>query len=127
MALQTDLHETLLRTPKWVRVVRLLPWLAALACADVPGYGEPDGWPRYAHDPALTARSPLHGKITKPQTRWSYSAAGRELIVEIVPANGEHALRLVAKESAPARTESRVPIAGPPALDLDGSGTRRLA
>ncbi len=88
-----------------------------------PGSGESDGWPRYAHDPALTARSPLHGKITKPEIRWSYSAGGRELLAEILPTKGEHPLRLVAKDAAVVSREPKVPRPGPIALDLDGSGT----
>jgi len=127
MALQTDSHKTLMRTPEWVRVVCLLPWLAALACGDLPGYGEPDGWPRYAHDPALTAHSPLHGNIAKPQTRWSYSAGGRELSVEVLPAEGAHPLRFIAKDTAAVTREPKVPRPGPIALDLDGSGTLRPA
>ena len=115
-----------MQTPEWVRVVCLLPWLAAPACA-APGSGEPDGWPRYAHDPALTAHSPLHGNITKPQTRWSYSAAGRELLVEILPTKGAHHLRFVAKDAATVSREPKVPRPGPGALDLDGSGTLRPA
>src|SRR5436190_4761569 len=117
-----------MQTPEWVRVVCLLPWLAAPACA-APGSGEPDGWPRYAHDPALTARSPLHGNITKPQTRWSYSAGGRELLVEILPAKGEHPLRFVANDATAAavRHEPKVPRPGPASLDLDGSGSPRPA
>src|SRR5437867_12163196 len=110
-----------MRTPRLT--VCLLPLLAAAARAAAPPSGQSDGWPRYAHDPALTARSPLHGKITKPQTRWSYSAAGRELLVEIVPAKGEQALHLVAKESVGITTDSKVTIPGPLALDLDGSGS----
>src|SRR5438477_8598615 len=114
-----------MRTPEWVRVVCLLPWLAALACGDVSAYDEPDGWPRYAHDPALTAHSPLHGNVAKPQTRWSYSAGGRELLVEILPAEGGHPLRFVAKDAL--SHEAKVPKPGPSTLDLDGSGTLRPA
>jgi outer membrane protein assembly factor BamB len=117
----------LTRTPDFVRVVRWLPWLAALACVAAPGSGESDGWPRYAHDPALTARSPLHGNIARPQTRWSYSVAGRELLVEILPTKGEHPLRFVAKDAATVSREPKVPKLGSIALDLDGSGTLRPA
>jgi len=127
MALQTDSHKTLMRTPEWVRVVCLLPWLAALACGELPGYGEPDGWPRYAHDPALTAHSPLHGNIVKPQTRWSHSAGGRELLVEVLPTEGAHPLRLMAKDTDTVTHEPKVPKPRPSALDLDGSGTLRPA
>ena len=108
-------------------VVCLLPWLAGLAGAAAPGSGDSDGWPRYAHDPALTARSPLHGNIAKPQTLWSYSVAGRDLLVEILPTPGDHPLRFVATDAATVRPEPEVPGPGPTALDLDGSGTLRPA
>src|SRR5437879_5177216 len=100
MGSQTDLHKLLMRTPGWVRVVCSLPFLAALVCGAEPDSNETVGWPRYAHDPALTARSPLHGNVKKPQTRWSYSVGGRELQAEILPAKGEHPLRFVAKDAA---------------------------
>ena len=99
--------------------------LPAAICSAAPNPGDSAAWPRYAHDPALTARSPLHGKITKPQTRWSYPVGGRELIVEILPAKGEHTLRFVANESVPVTTESRVSAPAPVMLDLDGSGKLR--
>src|SRR5204863_7517832 len=100
MASQIDLHKTLMGTPGRIRVVCLLPWLAALAWGAAPGSGESDGWPRYAHDPALTARSALRGDIARPQTRWSYSVGGRELLVEILPTKGEHPWRFVAADAA---------------------------
>src|SRR6266850_6858808 len=123
----SSIRRTLLLTPEWVRVVCLMLWLAPLACGAAQGSGESDGWPRYAHDPALTARSPLHGNITRPQTRWSYSVAGRELLVEILPAKGEHPMRFVAKDAATVSREPKVPRPGPSVLDLDGSGTLRPA
>src|SRR2546422_391158 len=83
---------------------------------------ESDDLPRYAHDRALTGRSPLHGNIAKPQTLWSYSAPRRELLVEILPAKGEHALRFITKDSASITLQPKVPKSGPIALDLDGSG-----
>src|SRR5947207_4992562 len=99
MAPQTEFGKILARMPGWTRVLCRLPWLAALACGAAPEAGQSDGWPRYAHDPALTARSPLRGNIAKPQTRWSYFAGGRELLVEILPAKGENPLRWVAKDA----------------------------
>ena len=117
----------LMRTSELARTVRLLPWLATVAWGATPGSGESDGWPRYAHDPALTARSPLHGNITQPTTLWSYSVAGRELQVEILPVNGTHALRFVAKNAAAVGPQAKIPKPGPAALDLDGSGTLRPA
>src|SRR5262245_50993457 len=86
---------------------------------------ETDAWPRYAHDGALTPRSSLHGNIVKPQSRWSFSVAGRELLVEIVPAKGEHTLRLVGEEASTAVVPSKVPSPAPLQLDLDGTGTLR--
>jgi hypothetical protein len=105
----------------------LFSWLAALACSAAPGSNESEGWPRYAHDAALTGRSPLRGNITKPETRWSYSVGGRELLVEILPAKGEHPLRFVAKDGPAVHREPKVPKPRTDALDLDGSGTLRPA
>src|ERR1041384_5422000 len=102
-----------MRTSELVRAVCLWPFLAATVCGAAPGATESDGWPRYAHDPAMTARSPLHGNIAKPQTRWSYSAGGRDLLVEILPTKGEHPLRFVAKEAATVSSEPKVPRLGP--------------
>src|SRR5947207_15951379 len=97
--------------------------LLAFAVGPAPGAeDETAGWPRYAHDPALTGRSPLHGNIVQPQTRWSYSTAGRELVVEIVPAKAKHVLRLGATQ-APALTPATLARPGPPMLDLEGSRT----
>ncbi|PYL01692.1 MAG: hypothetical protein DME19_00815 [Verrucomicrobia bacterium] len=127
MVSQTELHKILMRTSKSVRASCWLPWLAALACGAAPGSGESDGWPRYAHDPALTARSALRGDIARPQTRWSYSVGGRELLVEILPTKGEHPLRFVAADAAAVSGEPRVLKPGPTALDLDGTGTLRPA
>src|SRR5439155_3806876 len=86
-----------------------------------------DAWPRYAHDGALTARSSLHGNIVKPQSRWSFSVAGRELLLEIIPTKGEHTLSLVAEESGTALVPAKVPSREPLQLDLDGTGTLRPA
>jgi hypothetical protein len=74
-----------------------LLFLAAPVCGAVPADSETGSWPRYAHDPSLTSRSPLHGNITKPQIHWSYSVGGRELRAEILPKKGVHPLRFVAK------------------------------
>src|SRR5205823_10398221 len=113
-----------------VRRPELLIYLVLLFSIAAWGAGSPsrdsDAWPRYAHDGELTARSSLHGNITKPQTRWSYSAAGRELLVEIVSAKGEHALHLGAKETA-VKLDPKVVVPAAPLLDLDGSGTLRPA
>src|SRR5437667_7049939 len=122
-----DLNKMRMRRSGLVRVGCWLAWLVALACGATAEAGESEGWPRYAHDPALTARSSLHGNIAKPQTRWSYSAGGRELLVEILPVKGEHPLRLVAKDAPVVKREPKIPQPGPIALDLDGSGTLHLA
>ena len=116
-----------MRRWEWVRVLYWLTPMAMLACGASPGSGESDGWPRYAHDTALTGRSPLHGNITKPRIRWSYSAGGRELLAEILPTKGKHPFRFVAKDAAVVSREPKVPKPGPVALDLDGSGTLRPA
>src|SRR5688572_18778543 len=122
MGSSTDLHKMLMRTSELVRAVCWLLFLAAPIGGVMPGATESDGWPRYAHDPALTARSPLHGNITKPQIRWSYSVGGRELLIESLTTKGEHPLRFVAKDAAVVRREPKIPKPGPIALDLDGSG-----
>ena len=88
---------------------------------------DPAAWPRYAHDPALTSRSPLHGNITRPQTRWSYSTAGRELLVEIVPSKGNHTLRFTANDPVSYSPALKVATSQPLALDLDGTGILRPA
>jgi outer membrane protein assembly factor BamB len=83
-------------------------------------------WPRYGHDQALTGRSGIGGEIQVPQVAWTYSLAGRELLVELTPASGEHRLRLSAGvESEPGLRGIALP--GPPELDLDGSGVLRPA
>src|SRR5438552_13912342 len=107
--------------------VCLLPLLEAVAWTALAMGGESDDWPRYAHDRALTARSPLHGNIAKPQTRWSYSAAGRELLIDMVSAQGKHALRFRASEPVAVTFEPKVAAPRPLELDLDGSGTLRPA
>jgi outer membrane protein assembly factor BamB len=127
MASQTELPNALREIPAWVLAIGLFPWLSVSACGAVAGSGESDGWPRYAHDPELTARSPLHGNVTHPRTVWSYPVGGRELVVEILPIQGEHRLRLTGKNAGAVSREPKVPRPGPAALDLDGSGTLRPA
>ena len=104
----------------------LFSWLAAC-----PGNAQPagglDDWPRYAHDRALTARSPLKGRIAQPQVAWSCSVAGREWGIEIVPANGAHRLELNTADAPLPASPRRIPAPGPRRLDLDGSGTLRPA
>ena len=82
-------------------------------------------WPRYAHDSALTARSPLKGKISKPRVAWSYSTAGRGLLLEIVTTNGEHRLKLDADDAAPRISSPVINRPGSLALDLEGRGVVR--
>jgi hypothetical protein len=59
-----------------------------LVCAD------DDAWPRYAHDAALTGRSPLQGEIRIPRESWSVSLTGVQLDVEVSATDGEHIMRL---------------------------------
>ncbi len=101
--------------------------LCGLESAAISAVPQGDDWPRYAHDKELTARSPLHGRITKPQTLWSYSTAGREWLLEFVPAKGTHTLRLAAKAPAGSALEPKIKPPGPLMLDLDGSGALRPA
>jgi hypothetical protein len=110
--------------PALFRVI-CLPLLAAVALGAALPSNESADWPRYAHDRALTARSPLKGRISKPQTAWSYSTAGRELLVEIVAAKGKHRLKWAATDPASAVPSRRVQLPAAPMLDLDGSGTLR--
>ncbi len=88
---------------------------------------DPASWPRYAHDSALTSRSPLHGNITRPQTRWSYSTAGRELLIEITPAHGNYTLRFAADDAVSSAPGRKVAAVQPLMLDIDGSGNLRPA
>jgi len=81
-------------------------------------------WPRYGHDSSLTSRSALPGAIEEPRVSWSMPLAGRELVIELSPAEGEHSVTLSAStEVVAASPQWRPP--GPPAMDLDGSGTLR--
>ena len=64
---------------------------------------EAQEWPRYGHDGALTGRCPIPGAITDPHVAWSYSVAGRELLLELEPGVGEQSVTLNAdSESEPA-------------------------
>jgi hypothetical protein len=103
------------------RVMSLCGWLWLLAAASglAQSTSSPD-WSRYAHDGALTSRSPLKGNISKPRAAWSYSTAGREDVIEVVSIPKGHGLKLGADATASGVT--------PPALkqaDLDGTGTLR--
>ena len=53
---------------------------AATLAAEVRTIAE--DWPRYGHDQALTGRSSIHGDIDKPQVAWTFSLAGRELLID---------------------------------------------
>ena len=83
-----------------------------------------EDWPRYGHDQALTGRSSIRGDIQKPQVAWTYSLAGRELLIELTPGAGEHHLRLSADATADPGPHAIAP-AGPLQLDLDGTGVLR--
>ena len=98
--------------------------LAALMAAASAAEPLMDEWPRYGHDGALTGRSPLPGRISNPRTAWTYPTGGREWLVEILPAQGHHTLRLDASAATTIASPAIRPTARP-ALDLDGSGTLR--
>lgn len=83
-------------------------------------------WPRYGHDAALTGRSPISGEIKEPHVSWSYSLAGREMLVELAPDSGEHRLRLSADAAVEPSPHMIVP-SGSLQIDLDGSGVPRPA
>ena len=85
---------------------------------------EADDWPRYGHDASLSARSSLHGRIATPQISWSYSVAGRELLVELVAAPGRQLVTLGAATST-ATPSAGVRQAGSPQLDVLGDGRRQ--
>src|SRR2546423_13311583 len=106
-----------------LHVLRLLPFLKI-----AHGFAatESDAWPRHAHDGALTGRSLLHGNITKPQSRWSFSGAGRELLVEIRSAQGKHRIEFNVK-SPLLKSDPNLVAPKPAMLDLDGSGALRPA
>ena len=96
--------------------------VASITVADAAMAAE--DWPRYAHDQALTGRSPLVGDIGSPHSAWTYSLAGRELLIELVPTAGEHRSQL----SADVEVEEGLPSIVPHdslELDLDGSGSLR--
>ncbi len=79
-----------------------------------------EDWPRYGHDPALTGRSPIRGDVDAPHVAWTCSLAGRELLIELVPAGGEHRLRLSADAAAEPGPREIAPE-GPLQLDVDGA------
>lgn len=98
--------------------------IVSFVAASVPAAAQ--DWPRYGHDGALTGRSPLRGAITVPLLAWTCSLAGRELLVELRPASGEHRLTLSAAATAEPASPSLM-CAGPPQLDIEGRGTLRPA
>ncbi|MHC4176439.1 MAG: FG-GAP repeat domain-containing protein, partial [Planctomycetota bacterium] len=85
-----------------------------------------DDWPRYGHDAALTGRSSIRGDINRPRVAWTFSLAGRELLIELTPTTGEHRLHLSAAAASAPGAKTIAP-AGPPQLDVDGSGKPRPA
>ncbi len=83
-----------------------------------------DEWPRYSREPSLTGRSPLHGDITNPHVSWTFSLAGRQLLLELLPEAGETSL--VVPSSQPANEQTpRVGLPETPTRDVDGSGKLR--
>ena len=101
---------------------------AITACAAGPPPVAPsDDWPRYAHNRALTARSPLKGRIAKPQVEWSASLTGRDWAIEIVATHGPQRLDLDTEAASMPVAPRTLPLPGPRQLDLDGTGLLRPA
>ena len=103
------------------RLSTAIMWILAAAVSS-----EAQEWPRYGHDGALTGRCPIPGAITDPHVAWSYSVAGRELLLELEPGAGEQSVTLKA-DSAPNRHHPSSAPAGPRQLDIEGRGTLRPA
>jgi hypothetical protein len=57
-------------------------------------------WPRYAHDAALTRRTPLRGDIASPREAWCISLAGEEVSLEL-------SASVVTIRPAPGRAQGR--------------------
>ncbi|MBM3879541.1 MAG: hypothetical protein FJ387_07440 [Verrucomicrobia bacterium] len=117
---------------------RLWPWrsigcrgLLLLLLLATPAAAQPprpsDDWPRYARDAALTGRSAIEGRLSEPHLAWSCSLAGRQWLLEILPAQGERRLDLNAGDALAPTTPRTLPAPGPRQLDLDGTGTLRPA
>ncbi|MGC8639334.1 MAG: FG-GAP repeat domain-containing protein [Isosphaeraceae bacterium] len=87
---------------------------------------EAQDWPRYGYDGALTGRTPARGAITAPRVAWTFSVAGRELLVVLQGGPGEHQATLDAGARGEPGGEAVAP-AGPLRLDIDGRGTLRPA
>ena len=79
-------------------------------------------WPRYGHDAALTGRSPACGSIREPHVSWTFDLSGRELLLELRAAPGQHRLTLPTPAEAEPKSPSLTPF-GQKQLDVDGSGT----
>lgn len=110
-----------------MRSKRVNVWFLLMLAMSALATGAPataDDWPRYGHDRALTGRSPLMGDIDSPRVAWTYSFAGRELLVELTPETGGHDLCLDADTKIEPGPHGIAPPA-PPELDLDGSGVLR--
>lgn len=65
-----------------------------------------DEWTRYGHDPALTGRSSLKGRITQPREAWRYEAVGVDLLINCRREAGEHRLLIPSPPTASAPAES---------------------
>ena len=98
--------------------------LCGLTASVLPAGAVGEDWPRYGHDPALTGRSSLIGDLVAPEVAWTYSLAGRELLIELTPAAGEHRVSLSADTAAEPGPYQIVPP-GSLELDPDGSGSLR--
>ncbi len=109
--------------------LRALSPKTALVAAIVAGIIGPaalsdDEWPRYAHDGALTGRTPLRGDIVAPRVAWSVSVAGTALEVELRPVGGRHRLEI---DGGKTETPRSIRLPAAPLRDIDGSGTLRPA
>lgn len=106
--------------------MKVLPAVLLVLVSGVAA-AEEDEWPRYGHDGRLTGRSSLRGKIRRPHVAWTFSTAGRELLVELTPAQGRRRLKLPPDEAEVDRGPRRVDVPKPPVLDTDGTGELRPA
>lgn len=113
------MHRVLCLVAALSAIVALPPSVRAGPVAD-------DEWPRYAREPRLTGRSPLHGDIATPYLSWTCSLAGRQLLLELTPGPSS-TTRLIPSSHASFSKPSVVALPEPPTRDLDGSGKLRPA
>lgn len=89
--------------------------------------GADEDWPRYGRDGALTGRSSLKARITKPSVAWTYSVAGHVYEIELTPAEGTTRTRLPLEEARADSAPRRIDLPEPIVYDLDGTGRLRPA